>query len=161
MVVSYSLHLLNKAPAYGIPVELVGQHRRELGVDIDQQVRLVPNSEWLRAMTLSLGRAPIGVMGVQFTDSCIDSIFVNDEAARMFGYTPAEIKRLVLDPRENFFLRVWHFDDWRRMFTMSFFALVQRLEHISTRGHFFHSNGACVVGYDADQVLMLRVRIAF
>ena len=98
-------------------------------------------------MTAAAGRAPIGVIGVQFTDTCIDTIFVNDEAGRLFGYSPSEIKRLILDPRENFFLRVWHFDDWRRMFTMAFSALVQQVEQTATKGRFFHSSGASLFSF--------------
>lgn len=136
------LHFLDKAAAYGITPEVSEMHRRELAVTAGERVKLTTNSEWLRVMTVSCGRAPIGVLGVQFSDSSIEAIFVNDEAARLFGYTAAEIKRLVLDPRENFFLRVWHFEDWRRMFMMSFAALVQQQERTSTRGRFYHSSGS-------------------
>jgi hypothetical protein len=92
-------------------------------------------------MTMACGQAPVGVLGVRFTDACIDSIFVNDEATRLLGYSACELRRMILDPTDQIFLRIWHYDDWRRMFTMSFMALVQRQERISTRVRVFTASG--------------------
>jgi len=106
--------------------------------------KITGNPQWSEFMRQAYGRAPIGVLGIKFNNSSIEAMFANKEVADMFGFTVEEMERLTADPRESFFLRVWHYDDWKKMIAQHFTALVRGEEKVVIKGRFYHSSGMTI-----------------
>eukprot|EP00698_Gefionella_okellyi_P005646 TRINITY_DN1511_c0_g1_i1.p1 TRINITY_DN1511_c0_g1~~TRINITY_DN1511_c0_g1_i1.p1 ORF type:complete len:408 (+),score=69.41 TRINITY_DN1511_c0_g1_i1:1039-2262(+) len=136
------LHFFDKAMSTGIRSDVAMAHRLELGVhESIGPARMSGDAIWSEFAARAYGRAPVGVIAVKFTDSTTQALYVNDEAANLFGYSVEELSELIMDPRENFFLRLWHYDDWKKMIKDTFMTLVNQQERHVLRGRFYHTSG--------------------
>lgn len=138
---SDSRHFLSKAPVYGISAEAAATHLQDLSISPPLVPRRPPTTSRLEKLREIGADAPFGVIVSQFGENDVDQVYCNEEASRLLGYSPEEIARGVADPTDSFWMRVWQVEDYQRLFSQSFGAMLQQQSGTRTRGWFNHSSG--------------------
>jgi len=96
---------------------------------------------WFESSKATFTHVPFAVISVLFSETWANDVYVNEEAEKLFGYNNDEMRQLILNPREGFFLRVWHADDLPRVFSAKFLSLLRQTERFRTRCRFLKKNG--------------------
>eukprot|EP00698_Gefionella_okellyi_P005668 TRINITY_DN15137_c0_g1_i1.p1 TRINITY_DN15137_c0_g1~~TRINITY_DN15137_c0_g1_i1.p1 ORF type:complete len:398 (-),score=52.54 TRINITY_DN15137_c0_g1_i1:29-1222(-) len=149
--------MLIKAEQMGISAERVDRLRKELWninpalehlmrQQLEQRRRLPVKPQepeaggpsWLRPLDL-----PVGVIGIRMNMAEVTDLFVNTEAARLFGYTVEEMREGIIHDGDGFYVRHMHPDDWASNMPIVLSAISKQQRRIDSKSRLFDQTGAC------------------